>query len=503
MSRPRTLPAHPEAEDAVLGAIILRGREALLEVLEVVGADDFYQPRAKAVFNAMQILADRGEAIDIITLEAQLRRTGGLELAGGITGLADLDKHATVHNVAHHAALVREASVRRELVLYHRAQADALMSDGIDSDGWGSWSSASQNEHTRIHARAHGQTGLITMREAMRQGWAKVTARATGKGSESGSPWGFAKIDSAIGPMLGSELWIIAARSGNGKSAFAWATARNQILAPHPEQRGRWVLRDPEARVSVLYSSCEQEGYELALRGLSEQAMVDGAIFRKPRADWVDRHQADLVDGMRTIGNLPISVGFRPRYTMPQAIADARVWLRRERDAGRTPKLMIFDYLQRYRAEGSLASESRERQVAENASALKDFAQETKLPVLALAQVLRDVDKRGGKNPGRATAADLRESSVIEFDADGIGMIWRPERYHPDARERADRLRAIEGQIARGERLGQKDLDEYRSLQAARLEAWIDFPKARGGPADAAVRLEFLPEFTRFLDALE
>ena len=498
MNVPRTLPHRAQAEDAVLGAIMLRGREALDIAVAAIGdnpVEAFYQPRAQAVLRGQLILREQGLPIDVITLERQLRHTGELELVGGIEGLAKLDRFATAHNIKAHCALIREAAVHRDLVVYHRESAEQLM-QGIDESAFASWASSSQTRHAMIHARAFGESGLVSIKDAALEGWRQICTRAlTANGNAT--RFGFRRLDAAFGGMLPGELWILGARTGNGKSAFAAAVARNQVLTP-AASRGRWTVSAIER--PVLFSTCEQEVHELAMRWLSELAMIDSSAFRAPTKQWLEANREVLIGALKMLGKVPITLGYRPRYTLDAACADARVWVRRERDRGRSPRLTIFDYLQRFRVTGALAREPRERQVAEIADVLKDLAQELKIPVVALVQLNRGPEGREG---GRPRESDLRESGNIENTADGIGLLWRPERYHPERRQRKAQLDALDELVnTPGHRLTDSERENYKELYRARLEAWIDFPKVRGGAADWCFRLEFLPEFTRFLDLI-
>lgn len=477
---------------------MLRGREALDMAIDALGpdpAETFYQPRAQAVFRAAWAVREQGLPIDVITLERHLRQTRELELVGGIEGLAQLDTFATAHNIAAHCSLIREAAVHRDLVIYHRESAEELM-EGIDESAFAPWASRSQTRHATIHARAYGDSGLVSIKDAALEGWRQICARALTPNGNA-TRFGFSRIDAAFGGMLPGELWILGARTGNGKSALAAAIARNQVFTP-AAARGRWTVSAIER--PVLFSTCEQEVHELAMRWLSELAMIDSSAFRAPTRAWLEANRTVMIGALKMLGRVPITLGYRPRYTLDAACADARVWVRRERDRGRAPRLAIFDYLQRFRITGALAREPRERQVAEIADVLKDLAQELKIPVLALVQLNRGPEAREG---GRPRESDLRESGNIENTADGIGLLWRPERYHPDRRQRKSELDALDEAVnTPGRKLTDKERDRYAELYRARLEAWIDFPKVRGGGADWCFRLEFLPEFTRFLDLL-
>jgi len=492
MTAPRTLPHRPETEQAVLGGILLRGAEALTEVGDVLELDDFYLPRSLAVYRAMHSVRDRGEPIDVVTLETQLRRTGELDLVGGIEGLARLDTYAAAHNIGTHAKLVREVAVARALVVYHRETAKQFMEP--DLEDLAEAVAASQAQHAEIAVRAHGTDGLVGIREAITQGMREVVERSKGVGACT--PFGFARIDREYGGMLPGEFWILAARTGHGKSAAAWAIARNQVLM-QGERRGRWVRRNTDA--SVLYSSNEMSPASLAMRGLSEAVMIDGAAFRRPTQMWIETNREVLKHGLGLVGLTPITFGFRPRYGIDQACADARLWVRRERKAGRKPALGIFDYLQNYEPPRWLRREPRTEQIGYMSGCLKALAGELEIPILALMQLNRETE---GRPEGRPEIRDLRESGKPELDADGIGLLWRPERNHPEYAARKQELLSFDARLSQpGARLTDAERDRYAQLYKAKLLAKIKFPKVRGAEADWTFDLEFLPEFTRFLDS--
>jgi replicative DNA helicase len=494
MNAPRALPHRPEAEQAVLGGILLRGTEALTEASDIVTIDDFYLPTSQAVFRAMQIVEQRGEPIDVQTLLAQLGRSQQVELVGGIEGVARLDRYAAAHNIATHAKLVREAAVARDLVVYHREQANTLMDPDIED--LGEFVAASQAQHAEIAVRAHGTDGLVSIREAIADGMREVFERSKGVGACT--PFGFRRIDREYGGMLPGEFWILAARTGHGKSAAAWAIARNQVLM-QGDRRGRWVRRS--SAKPVLYSSNEMSPASLAMRGLSEAIMVDGAAFRRPTQPWIEANRDVLKHGLGLVGLTPITFGYRPRYGIDQACADARLWARRERKAGREPAIAIFDYLQNYEPPRWLRREPRTEQIGYMSGCLKALAGELKIPILALMQLNRDTE---GRPEGRPEIRDLRESGKPELDADGIGMLWRPERNHPEYAARKARLLALDARMSQpGNRLTDAEREEYSALYKAKLLAKIKFPKVRGAEADWTFDLEFLPEFTRFLDTLD
>lgn len=513
----RRLPHRAEAESAVLGGIMLRGRDALDEVQLLISELDFYVPANQVTFAAMVMLASRRQPIDAITLEVELRKTGALELVGGIEGLARLDRYATSHNIKAHAELVRDAAIRRKGILLYREAAETLYDD-LDEEGLAAAISHTQHELARLASSSVGGTALVSMREACIAGWKALLARA----SPDTSPivrYGFPKLDERIGGALPGELVVIAALTGDGKTALAGQIALFQCFGLGA-RRGELVSLGREAR-PTLFATNEQQTHELALRMVSQDASVDGRHFRAPKPDWIESHSQKLIQSFGRLEGAPITLAYRPRYTLSQFTADCRLWHRRETEkigrehdaackaaradgqpdpAPRKLGPILADYLQRWVPDGLLARESsRERVVNEIASEHKSLATELAVPVIAFAQ-LNDESRQKDRRP---RMSDIRESRAVGFHADTIGLFWRPERARPEA-DRDNRRKeytALMRVLAREGKLNDEQTKRAEVLYKASLHARLAIDKMRGGPADDIFDLEFTPQFTRVLDA--
>ena len=495
------VPAVVEAEAALLGSVFLRGREALAEALETLTESEFYHPRHAAVFRAMRIVDERGDPVDPVTVDAQLRRTGEAELVGGIEGLARLDRHATPQHVRVHARAIRDYAVARRLHVWHREQAERWRrgpGDELAADVAGEQTALAE----LALAAAGNDDAIETLGTALARGVAEVEARveAGETGHGAGARFGFRALDRAFGAMLPGEYWIIGARTGNGKSALGWAIARNNVAAPIPGKRGQWYV-NPHAS-PVLFLSNEMPTSAIALRALSESARINGSAFRRPDRAWWAAHADTVGAAFRGLERAPVYLAHRPRYTVEQAVADLRLWARRMASEGRRPGLVVIDYLQRFQIRDRVVRRAtRTEQIAFASALLHDAAKECGVPLLVLMQLNRATEDRGD---GQPKVSDLRESGAPEQDADGIGLLWRPERYHPQASERKARLLALESKIADpGSALTDAERTEYAEIYRASLLALLKFPKARGADPDWTWPLEFLPQFTRFLDQID
>src|SRR5690606_17802330 len=242
MSQPRTLPHNSEAEGSVIGAILLKGQEALGEVIDLIKPEDFYVPAFQALFKAMVGLQERGEPIDVVTLEASLRATEELRLVGGIERIVELsDRYTTAHNVAAHADLIRQKAHVRNLVIAAREIADEGMSEVEDVRGF-----IDQSEQKLLKINEQGRRSNIqSSKELMFKVFQGIHERQKRNDPITGVATHFKVLDEMTAGLQPSDLIILAARPSMGKTAFALNMAQNACipqarhLALPPEERPR------------------------------------------------------------------------------------------------------------------------------------------------------------------------------------------------------------------------------------------------------------------------
>jgi replicative DNA helicase len=472
MPAPRTLPHRPEAENAVLGGILLRGRDALGEVQEYVREEDFYQPRAQAVFRAMRILDERGEPIDVITLESQLRRTGELELVGGIEGLARLDRYATAHNIKAHAELILEAAQVRNLVVVTREIAEEGMDELEDPK---SYIDTAEQKVLKVNERGRKST-YRSSRELMLEVFQGITDRQRQTDPITGVPTGFFALDEMTAGLQPSDLIIIAARPSMGKTAFALNLAQHACITPAKYTNAPADQRPP--RYPVLFFSLEMGATQLIERVLCSEARVDYAQLRRG-GRMMEQDFRNLIAAADRISSAPLYIDDTAAPSIMEIRARARRW-RDDRTIFPDPDpadpsanhkglgMIMVDYLQLARG-GKARYDSREQEISEISRGLKALAKEVKVPVVALSQLNRAVDSRSDHRP---QLSDLRESGAIEQDADVIMFIYREERY-------------LAGDVP----------DEKR--REVENKAEIILGKQRNGPI-GTVHLNFMKKHTRF-----
>ena len=471
MTEPRSLPHRREAEAAVLGGILLRGRDALGEVLELIDDADFYVPAYQAAFRAMRMIEERDEPIDVLTLEAQLRRTGELELIGGLEGIAALDRHATAHGVKAHAALVLEAAQLRNVVVAGREIAEEGMGDVEDASAF---IGAAERRMAKVGERGR-KASYRSSREVTLEVFQGITDRQRQTEAITGVPTGFYQLDEMTAGLQPGDLIILAARPSMGKTALALNLAQNACIMPQ-----RFVNAPEMAppRYPVLFFSLEMGATQLIERILCSEARIDYSMLRRG-GRMLEPDFRGLIAAADRISKASLHIDDSAAPTITELRARSRRW-RDDRTIFPEPDpedptanhkglgLIMVDYLQLARG-GKGRYDSREQEISEISRGLKAMAKELKVPVIALSQLNRDVDKRADHRPA---LADLRESGAIEQDADVIMFIYREERYlPPDAPE--ERLREVEN------------------------KAEVIIGKQRNGPI-GTVNLTFIKRHTRF-----
>ena len=399
----RVPPQALQVEQSVLGAMLLE-RDAIPKTIEILPAGSFYTERHNAIYEAILSLFERGNPVDLITLGDELKRRGKLEDMGGAYYLTELTSTvATAANVEYHARIISEKSILRNLIetmtsVISRAydpSADAFeLMDEAESDIF------------RISDSQLRRSG-VSMQEVLKETLTRLESIHGREGGITGVASGFKRIDQMTGGWQPSDLIIIAARPSMGKTAFALAVARNAAL-------------DPENPIGVAIFSLEMSAAQLAQRLLTSEARVDAQSARTGRLN--DDDWPRLARAAGRLSEAPIYIDDTPALTILELRAKCRR-LKAEHDIG----LVVVDYLQLMRGSGMGKNSNREQEIAHISRSLKGLAKELDVPVIALSQLSRAVETRGGDK--RPQLSDLRESGSIEQDADVVAFIYRAERY--------------------------------------------------------------------------
>jgi replicative DNA helicase len=431
----RSAPWSAEAEQAVLGAMLL-DQDAALRAAELVGDSMFYREGHRRLFRAMVALVERRVVIDHITLRDELLRRGELEAAGGLDYLAELvDAVPTAANLEFHARIVRDKAILRRLI---------ETSTGIITEAYDGHSTATELldvAEARIFkiSQQRGDEGFTRIKEMLWPTMERIeTLQRSGK-AITGVPSGFVDLDGLTSGFQASELVVVAARPSMGKTAFCLNVAANAAA----ESQG------------VAIFSLEMSKESLVQRMLTATARVDSHRVRQGTLRDSDFTQLARAAGL--LQTYQIWIDDTPSITLLEMRSKARR-LKIDSDL----RLVIVDYLQLMRSPEY--SENRVQEISDISRSLKALARELEIPVIALSQLSRASEQRGGER--KPILSDLRDSGAIEQDADLVIFIHRPEYYD-------------------------------REDESKRGLAEIMLAKNRNGPT-GDVQLKFTREYTRF-----
>ena len=397
----RMPPQATDVEQSVLGAMLIE-REAIPRAIEILPADAFYDPKHQRIFEAIQVLFERGNPVDLITLTEELKRRGDYEAIGGYYLTELTTRVASAANVEYHARIIAEKSLLRKLITTMTGVVGQAFDPATDAFD------LLDNAEREIFQISESQLrkGAVDMNSVVHQTMQHLESIHGREGGITGVPSGFSVLDQMTGGWQKSDLVIIAARPSMGKTAFSLAITRNAAL--HPEKPA-----------GVAYFSLEMSAQQLAQRLLTSEARVDAQRARTGRL-----HDDDWPKLARAAGRLSaanIFIDDTPGLGILELRAKCRR-LKAEHGIG----LVIVDYLQLMHGTAQSKGGNREQEIAQISRSLKGLAKELDVPVLALSQLSRAVESRPDKRP---QLSDLRESGSIEQDADVVMFIYRAERY--------------------------------------------------------------------------
>ena len=408
----RVPPNDLQAEKAVLSCLLL-DNDAIHAVTTELRAEDFYHPANQILFDAMTRLKDGGEPVDLTTLAAHLNSQDLVPSIGGLVTLAEIaDYEATPANVLHYAKIIRDKSVKRNLI----SVASEVVALGFDPV-----QSADQlldEAESKIFGLSTEQakSAMTSLSHGMHDAMDHIEMLMTRGGELTGVPTGYEELDRQTGGLQPGDLIILAARPSMGKTALALNVARNAAI-------------DQGKNVAVF--SLEMTTRSLVLRLLSSEARVDFSTFRSGYFT-MDAHK-QLTEAAGHLSRANLWIDDSGAATVLEMRAKSR-----RLHAEHGLDLVIVDYLQLAHGDKNVAS--REQEISEISRGLKGLAKELNIPVLALSQLNRGPETR--KEDKRPMLADLRESGAIEQDADIIAFIYRDIVYNKET-EFEDRAELI------------------------------------------------------------
>jgi replicative DNA helicase len=397
----RIPPQAVDVEQSVLGALLIEPA-AVPRAIEVLSPDDFYDGRHKAVFEAVMALFERTQPVDLLLVTEELKRRGRYEAVGGYYLSELTTRVASAANVEYHARIIAEKALLRRLIETMTGvvgQAYEPSTDAFDL------LDAAERDIFQI-SESQRRKGAASLDNVIKEALQHMEDIHGREGGITGVPTGFTRLDDMTGGWQNSDLIIVAARPSMGKTALTLAMARNAAL--HPER--------PAA---VAFFSLEMAAAQLAQRLLTSEARIDAQSARTGRL-----HDDDFIKLARAAGRLSearIFIDDTPGLGILELRAKCRR-LKAEHDIG----IVIVDYLQLMHGTKQTQG-NREQEIAQISRSLKALAKELDVPVIALSQLSRAVETRGGDK--RPQLSDLRESGSIEQDADVVMFIYRAERY--------------------------------------------------------------------------
>ena len=439
----RTLPHSVEAEQGVLGSMLISPREIIAECVERITEEYFYVPAHQTIYTVLVELWNAGAGIDLITFTQTLRDRNLLETVGGAAFVTSLYTFVpTAANVTYYLEIVREKFILRQIIAACTASVRRSYEEQDEVN------SLLDEVEQKIFAvgedRFKGQ--MPGMKEQVMGALESIEQLWERRGGITGISTGFTELDRMTNGLHPAEMIVIAARPSMGKTALAMNIAEHVAIT---------------SKLPVAVFSLEMSSQQLVQRLLCSRARVN---LQKVREGFLaERDFPSLTAAASKLAEAQIYIDDTAGLSILELRAKARR-LKAQKDI----QLIVVDYLQLLKSTTRRAQDNRQLEISEISSGIKGLAKELKVPIIVLAQLNRQPEARSG---GKPRLSDLRESGSIEQDADLVGLLVRPEVYEED-------------EDARAEKAG---------------EAELIIAKQRNGPV-GDVPLTFLKEFTRFED---
>ena len=396
---PRVPPQDLESEKALLGSLLLSS-DAMFEISDVINSRSFYAAKHQIIYETIEILVNNKEPVDILTVSAALRTSKNFDQIGGAPYLSDiLGLVGSAANVKYYAQIVRRKELLRRLI---EASNNITEISYDESDPLETILEEAEKQIYEITTKGSSSDRLIPFQEMIDETWARIEKLSDSTGGMRGVPSGFKDLDHKLSGFQPSDLIILAARPSVGKTSLALDFARNAAV---------------KSNIPVAIFSLEMSKEQLVDRMLSAQSQVDGWKLRTARLS-LDEEFQRLQQGMHELMKAPIYVDDKAA----NSILNMRSTLRRL-NSDKPIGLIIVDYLQLMST--SKNYDNMVNQVTEISRSLKALAKEFNAPVIALSQLSRAVESRGG----RPRLSDLRDSGSIEQDADVVMFIHREDKY--------------------------------------------------------------------------
>ncbi|MEX2568092.1 MAG: replicative DNA helicase [Cyclobacteriaceae bacterium] len=391
-----------DLEEAVLGALMLE-KDALTAVVDFLSSECFYKDAHRLVYEAILDLFNAGEPIDLLTVTNQLRKNGKLELAGGAYFITELtSKVSSASNIEYHSRIITEQAMKRDMIRIASEIQKEAFEDTTDV-----FELLDKMEQSLFQISENNiKKNYMDMRSIMREAIVELEGKKGQKDGLTGVPSGFTALDRVTSGWQKSDLVVIAARPAMGKTAFVLSVLRNAAV--------------DHARPVAIFS-LEMSSIQLVNRLISSEAELDSEKIKK--GNLADYEWQQLIHKTSRLTSAPLFVDDTPALSILELRAKCRR-LKAQNDV----QLIVVDYLQLMSGDSKGGNGgNREQEISSISRALKKIAKELNVPVIALSQLSRAVETRGGDK--RPQLSDLRESGAIEQDADIVMFLYRPEYY--------------------------------------------------------------------------
>lgn len=398
----KVLPHSPEAEQSVIGSMIMDG-EAVLAASELLVPDDFYGKQYGVLFEAITELSAEAKPVDLVTLRDKLKEKDVPQELYSIEFLGNLVKSVpTSANARYYAGIVKEKSVLRSLIRVSESIANECY---LDKERLDTILEETEKKVFDI-VQKRGSGDFIPIRDIVIQSLDNIEAASRRKGSVTGIATGFYDLDYKTAGLQPSDLILLAARPSMGKTAFVLNIAEHVAV---------------KNKITTAIFSLEMSKNQLVNRMLSMNSGVNSQAIRTGELN--DSDWANLMESARVIGESNLIIDDTPGISVMEMRSKCRKF-KLEHNLG----LIIIDYLQLMSGSGRV--ESRQQEVSDISRSLKALAREIGCPVIALSQLSRAVEQRPDKRP---MLSDLRDSGAIEQDADVVMFIYRDEYYNKES----------------------------------------------------------------------
>ena len=392
-----------DLEEVVLGAMMI-DKKGVDEVIDILSPDAFYKEAHKHIFESIFKLFENSEPVDLLTVSSQLKKDEKLDLVGGDFYLISLTQRVSSSaHIEFHARIILQKYIQRSLIKISNEIIEEAYDETKDVFDLLDHAESKLYEVTQGNVKKSTESAQSLVIQAK-----KKIEEISNKEGMSGIPSGFDKLDKLTSGWQPSDLVIVAARPGMGKTAFTLTMARNVAV---------------ESNIPVAFFSLEMSSVQLITRLISSET---GLSSEKLRTGKLEKHEWEQLNvKVKTLEKAPLFIDDTPSLSIFDLRAKAR---RLASQYG--IKMIMIDYLQLMTAGGSQKGGNREQEISTISRNLKALAKELAIPVIALSQLSRAVETRGGSK--RPLLSDLRESGAIEQDADIVSFIYRPEYYKID-----------------------------------------------------------------------